>query len=184
MKTRPPIHLIVAAIAIAILIVGAALAFVPWRPASPCACAAPNLFGVGDPVLVACPLSGNFTSTGCAVGDYAYHLTVERAQVPFGELAFRVEYPNGTTFEARGGEPGFSLLNGSGDLSAQSAADGGLLVTTQGWTYAGGNSAGTLLTNVYSILVDMGSANPGTAMYRFVYTVDASVSGFAYMAPS
>jgi hypothetical protein len=114
-------------------------------------------FAVGNVHGASCPSEGSFASTGCALGQRAYNITIEGSTIKFGQILFHVETPNGTTYDALGGDTGFSVLNASGTIVAQFLAPGGSLAMTSGWTYTKGTSGSTFLGNTYSILVDLGT---------------------------
>jgi hypothetical protein len=118
------------------------------------------IFVLGTPVAGTCPAGGNFGTTGCAAGDFVYALTIEESNNEFGVFSFEILDSSGAVLVVTGGDPGFSIINHTGVVSADYLASGGVLNMTSGWIYSSGISASTPLSNLYSVRVDMGFANP------------------------
>jgi hypothetical protein len=138
---------------------------------------------VGNPVPTACPATGSFATTGCTAGDFTYDITIEEASISFGEVAFEVTTSNGMLDRAIGGTPGFSILNSTGAPVAQSAATAGEMSMTEGWSYHGGVSGSTSLTNLCSVTVDMGTVDPRGLGYLLVVTLGPALGGAPVQLP-
>jgi hypothetical protein len=146
-----------------------AITWFTHHPASPSCTAlecAPML-GIGSPTLSLCPAGTAFPVDGCSAGDFAYRLTVESADIPFGEIRCNVTTNTGSAYVATAGQSGFTIENATGAVVAQYSAYGGPMTMTSTWTYRLGSSATTVLTSLYTVLVDVGSANPHDHGYVF-----------------
>jgi len=110
--------------------------------------------------------------SGCvAVNDYTYTLTIESSSVTFGNVLFEVKTASGGTYTTTGAG-GFTILNLTGVLAASYTRPVaiGLSMPSSGFTAWGASgacgiagvacSATSSLTNLYSLVVDMGTANP------------------------
>ncbi|MCI4366097.1 MAG: hypothetical protein L3K10_08625 [Thermoplasmata archaeon] len=132
----------------------------------------PYGFAAGNPRIVQCPPGSTFASQGCSAGHYAYALTIEVSSAPIGEIQFQVLNGSRMVDVAMGGL-GFSILGPNSTIVGQVMVVGGTMASGSGWTTANGATASTLVTNLYSIVVDMGRSNPlGTGLL-----FQASVSG-------
>jgi flagellin-like protein len=133
-----------------------------------------SAFTVGpnpSPGSAKCAAGGTFATTGCLAGDYTYTLTIESSSVNFGNVLFQVKTAAGANYVATG-SGGFSVLNITGKVAAQFAAPGNAMAMTSGgfsvYSATAGTcgitavlcSASTSLSNLYSIVIDMGTANP------------------------
>ena len=184
MMETPPKSLIavgvggLAAILILMLVLAGVLALLPQQTLRVCAgCPPGSEFAVGNPVVGVCAAGGTFATRGCVNGEFVYNLTVEASFVSFGDVLFHIETQNGTVVIATGSESGFSVLNAEGAVVAQFAAPGGEMSMNQGWTFATGTNASTPLTNLYTILVDMGTLDPLDRGYSFVATGTGTFTG-------
>jgi len=151
-------------------------------PGEPNTCCPGVEFALGDPVPGTCPSAGTFATTGCLAGDFVYTIAIAGSVVTFGNVLFHIETLGGTVYVATGGEPGFSILNSTGVIATQYTAPGGVMAMTSGWTYSAGTNASTLLTSLYTILLDMGTLDPHGQGYSFVALGTGSFSGTTVVA--
>ena len=116
---------------------------------------------VGYPILTICPSGDTFATNGCLAGDYSYTLVIEQSTVDFGNVLFEVKIPAGTGYVPTG-PGGFSVMNISGGIVAQTPISNGhwMLMNDTFATYAVGISTSTPLTNLYTIVIDMGTLSP------------------------
>jgi hypothetical protein len=149
---------------VGIVVVLLSLALVPLLTQSPggvCSaleCGTPG-FVVGVLGFGPCPPGSTFVTAGCSEGDYTYHLAIEQSVVTFDQVLFRIQTPGGVTYAGAGGHPGFSILNYTETIVAQYSTQGGPMAMTGGWTYLGNTGPSTPLTNLYTIIVDVGTAD-------------------------
>jgi hypothetical protein len=167
--THPALAIVVLLVIVAATSLGFALAFpVSRTPSTPTGLQPP--FAVGNAVEGVCAAGGSFPTTGCFAGDFEYALTIEESNLRFGTVSFRVETDSGAIYQSTGGQPGFSILNATGVVAAYSIAGASGMLTSAGWTYVGAPTATTSLGTLYSIVVDMGTANPaGMSLTFWVY---------------
>ena len=113
------------------------------------------------------------TPVGCVTAaDYVYTLTVESSSVDFGNVLFEVKTAGGALYSATTAG-GFTITNITGVAVASYtfSATGALAMPSSGFsTYlatsfacgvgGSGCSSTSLLTNLYSVVVDMGTKNP------------------------
>jgi hypothetical protein len=154
------------AIAVATVLVVTLLVVFPAPPqkAIGCPCGEPP-FAIGAPFG---PLScGSSPAGGCLdAADYYYTISIETSSLTFGEVHFRVDAANGTVYTATP-DGGFSIVNLSGYVVAEfDLPFGGPLAfqNTSSWiftTNSTGISSGSHLGNDDSLVVDMGSRDPG-----------------------
>jgi hypothetical protein len=138
-------------------------------------------FAVGNPIAGTCPAGGSFATRGCTFGDFVYNLTIESSSITFGEVLFHIETPNGTLYVASGPYSGFAILHSTGSLVAHYQTVGGVMNMTSGWMYVPGTTASTPLSTIYSIVVDVGTADPHNQGYEFVAYGTGSFSGTAFV---
>lgn len=115
---------------------------------------------IGNPTLAVCPTSGTGIGGDCEARDYVYTVTIESSTITFGAAYFRIDSSNGAVYATFSGEPGYSLLNAGGLPVAHWYSPNGSMGIYPGWTYTPGVSAATSLTNLFSVRIDMGSADP------------------------
>ncbi|MCI4372107.1 MAG: type IV pilin [Thermoplasmata archaeon] len=120
---------------------------------------------------------------GCKAGDFIYVLTVESSAVSFGSVLFEVKTPSGSGFAGGGPSSSFAVLD-SGSHVAAISVTGTIVVMTTKWPGYGLTTTAptykdvTPLTNLYSIVIDAGSASPTTGMgLTFVALGIGSYSG-------
>lgn len=124
-------------------------------------------FAFGNPVgPTLCPATDAATVGCLSVGDYVYTVTIESSSIEFGQVYFRVLNSSGVNYSAST-DGGFNVLDESGQtVAAFNLTSGGTLsmVGPSQWTFftAGtGVSSSTPFTSLYSVVVDMGKADPG-----------------------
>jgi hypothetical protein len=141
----------------------------------PCNCPVGSSFTAGDPITGTCGSNSTLPVGGCTAGDQVYTLGVESSTVTLGSLRLRVEAPPPSSIlTAPGGPASFTLTSASGELVAYWGAPQGQMAMTTGWTYLlHWSSNATPMTNLYSILVDVGSSDLMGRGFVFI----ASVSG-------
>jgi len=131
----------------------------PWLSPVPPPCTSLEcspIFAAGNPVMGNCSAGSTYAADGCMAGDATFLITIESSQFTFGSLSFKVIDQSSGAPARSATEGGFSVLNQSGQLVAQSALSPTLEMTA-GFEYPGHTASnGTYLTNVDSILVDMG----------------------------
>jgi hypothetical protein len=121
-------------------------------------------------------------TVGClAANDYYYTLRVEESTVTFASVLFQVKVPIGTVYSVTT-EGGFNMLNPvSHTVAAYNlSASGALAVpSSASWVYFPGTGVfgGSSLTNLYTIVIDMGSLNPAGQGYVFVVIGTGSYTG-------
>jgi flagellin-like protein len=132
-----------------------------------------SAFTVGpnpSPGAAFCAASSTYVGKGCLTNDWTYTLTVESSTVDFGNVIFEVKTAAGAV-DTVTGAGGFTLLTISGAVAAQSAAGTTMAMTSAGFTTYGAAgvcgvatvpcSASTTLTNLYTLVIDMGTGpNP------------------------
>ena len=140
-----------------------------------------SAFTAGNAVSSTCGGSGTATSaaTACKAGNTIYTLTIESSTVTMGSVLFEVKTPAGAimTPAAAGG---FAIMPISGIVpacwEATTAAGGQAMTTTCATT--GSYTSASPLTNLYTIVVDMGSTASFTGLgYTFVTLGTGSYSG-------
>jgi len=141
-----------------------------------------------SPAAAKCPTGDTFAANGCLAGDYTYTLTIESSSVNFGNVLFEVKTGGGAIYSATG-SGGFSILNVSGKVAAQIVAPGlALAMPSSGWTVFSATtgacgitgvlcSATSSLTNLYTIIIDMGTANPSGQGYSFTTLGNSGFTG-------
>ncbi|MGA8276556.1 MAG: hypothetical protein WB789_05120 [Thermoplasmata archaeon] len=123
---------------------------------------------MGNPILGSCPAADTFALNGCQGSThYYYRISVIDSTVIFGAAWCLVRSPTGAIDVAPGGL-GFTILGQNGTVSAQYAVTGGTMSMSSGWAYAIGEGAGTPLTELDTIVVDMGTQNPTGLALEFL----------------
>jgi archaeal type IV pilus assembly protein PilA len=140
-----------------------------------------SAFTAGNPTSSTCATGSTMVANGCLAGHFIYTLTVESSTVTMGSVVLEVKTPTGAVFVSTG-VGGFSVMTISATVCAQYAqpAAGGLAMTAAFGTYpaAQGCSSSTPLTNLYTIVIDMGAAGPYTGQgLTFVALGTGSYSG-------
>jgi len=122
-------------------------------------------FEIGNPVgPYRCDGVGAPTVGCVAGGDYVYQVTIETAFVPFGDILFRVVLANGSV-DFADSHGGFNILDAAGaTVAAFNLSESGSLAVpnASAWTYftaTTGISAQSPLTNIYSLIVDVGTTS-------------------------
>jgi archaeal type IV pilus assembly protein PilA len=137
-----------------------------------------SAFSAGAPISSKCAAGGTFATTGCLAADYVYTLTIESSTVTFGSVLFEVKTSTGTITTITG-PGGFSILPISGAPVAQFAVatGGAMAMTSTGWTYTAPTGSSSSLTNLYTIVIDMGTVNPTGTGLTFVAIGTGSYTG-------
>jgi flagellin-like protein len=121
--------------------------------------------------------AGTTTVTGAIkAADYIYTLTVESSTVTMSSVLLQVKTATGA-FAATA--TGFYVVNIAGNVAACVTGATGSMSSTLQFTYptAAGATAATPLTTVYTIVIDMGTANPTGLGYTFDAAGQGSYSG-------
>ena len=140
-----------------------------------------TVFATGRPSpATRCTASGAPTVGCIAAHDYVYTLTVEQSKVSFGDVLFEVKTPSGTVYSATT-EGGFNILDDQSHTVAayNLSVTGPLAVPNAGsWVYLAGPgvTGHTPLTDLYTIVTDMGSVDPTGQGYVFVVAGTGSYS--------
>jgi flagellin-like protein len=140
-------------------------------------------FVAGDPSSATLCTAPDAPTVGCvAGGDYVYAIPIEQSTVPMDAVLFEVKSPDGSAY-AVAGQGGFNILNTQGHTVASYnlSGPGPLAVADAGaWTYYTGTtgiSATDPLSTLYTIVIDMGSADPSGGGYVFVALGTGAYSG-------
>jgi hypothetical protein len=108
-----------------------------------------------------CPTNDTFAVDGCqGPTHFEYQVHVAESTVTLGTFDLLVQTPTGGTDYASGGL-GFAIVGPSDTLVAEGSSEGGLMSMNATWTYLDGNGPSTPLTNLDTIVIDMGPQNPG-----------------------
>jgi flagellin-like protein len=145
-------------------------------------------FTAGNPTAGTCAAGSGQTigaaaiTGGCKAGDFIYTLTVESSTVSFGSVLFQVKTPAGGVYGLGGVSSSFAVLNIAGQVTAITVTGATMAMTatwaTYGTTTAPTFSSSTPLTNLYTIVIDMGSATATTGQgLTFVALGTGSFSG-------
>lgn len=151
-----------------------------------------SAFTVGSnpsPGAALCASGGTFATTGCVgTTHWTYTLTIESSTVNFGNVLFEVKTAAGAVLSVVG-SGGFSVINLTGKVAAQSIAPGlAMAMSGSGFaTYSATAgtcgitgvlcSAGTTLTNLFTIVIDMGTGNPTGLGYTFTVLGNSGYTG-------
>jgi hypothetical protein len=122
-----------------------------------------DAFDVENPSTGFCS-AANVTAHVCdTVGDFTYTLVIPSSTVHFGEIRFEVETSKGHPF-SNARAAGFAVLNESGGVAAYSEIPAGTgLTMSAAWQhYSSGTSNSTVLTSLFTIVIDTGKARPTT----------------------
>ena len=177
----------------AVIVVVFGLVIVPWvwslgegpRPA-------PD--GLGSPLGL-----GNVTGptecsavntpvTGClASGEFVYEIPVAWSTIEFGQLYLTTQTGRGSSYSPAA-EGGFAIISSSEQVLANFTVSGPAplaMSSPSAWTYhttSTGISASSSLTSLCSIVVDMGSVDPGGAGYTLTANVVGETPGYSVQA--
>jgi len=132
-----------------------------------------SAFTAGNPTAGTCgtgsaqAITTTAISGGCKVGDFIYTLTVESSTVTFGSVIFEVKTSSGAIYTAGSATSSFAVLTISQNVAAITVT-GATMAMTGTWASYGLTSTAptyttsTPLTNLFTIVVDMGSATSTT----------------------
>ena len=135
---------------------------------------------VGNPVMQRCPSDGSWATTGCSAGDYLFLVAIQSSSLTYGEVSLKVVNATLGVVVAATGDPGFAIVNSTGAVTAAYPVPGGVMSMNADWTYAAAATASTLLTNLDSLVLDMGLSEPQGQGY--VLEVSATVDGSGFLA--
>jgi flagellin-like protein len=147
-------------------------------------------FNAGNPIASKCTTAAQtFAANGCLTGDYEYTLTVESSSITMASIEFEVKTSAGAILTLAAGVGGFSLVNTAGAPVAQGTGNGvtanavmamnGPLANFAASPACNGGacSSSTPITSIYTIVIDMGPANPAGLGYTFIGVGIGSYSG-------
>jgi hypothetical protein len=137
-----------------------------------------SAFAAGNPIISTCAAGSTFVANGCTAGDFTYTVMIEASAVTYGSVLFEVRTSTGNIYTLS--DPGgFSVVGITGTVEASYAVGGSsLLVMMTGFTYFGsGVSPSTPLTNLDTIVIDMGTVNPVGTGLTFTVLGTGSYSG-------
>jgi flagellin-like protein len=159
-----------------------------------------SAFSAGAPTLSFCA-SGSAqtvppvaaTKGGCSptAPDYIYTLTVESSTISFGSALFEVKTSSGAIYTpaAGSGTDSFAVLNIAQQVVAISVTGGAMAMTSPFSSFGPSgecNSAvcasSTSLTTIYTIVIDMGTTNPGGTGLSFVAVGTSGYTGTTSLA--
>jgi|HubBroStandDraft_1064217.scaffolds.fasta_scaffold44302_2 hypothetical protein len=109
-----------------------------------------------------CPAGSTFSIEGCAATHYRYLITIARASVEFGDVAFGITTSSGSIYTASEAL-GFTIVNATGALLVQAAiTDGMMSMSSTGWSwsYAASTSVSSPVLTSYILIVDLGTTDP------------------------
>ena len=150
-------------------------------------------FAAGNPIATRCyGTSLTFAMNGCKGGDYVYNLTIETAGATFANVLWEVKTASGGIY-VLAGPGGFSIINIAGIVVAQSvnfAAGDGMAMTASFSTFSASATAcngapcssSTPFSSIYTIEIDMGTANPAGQGLSFVTVGTDGYSGTTSLA--
>jgi hypothetical protein len=136
-------------------------------------------FAFGIPTGSVCPIGSSFGTEGCSGNHYAYVVPIDRALVPFGEVAVAVATASGRPYNSAGGL-GFTVIDQNGVVLAQAPVAGGLMSmssTGWAWTYQNGTVTTTPLSTSDYFVLDMGISNPNGLGLTFAALGEGIESG-------
>jgi archaeal type IV pilus assembly protein PilA len=147
-----------------------------------------SAFTAGNPTAGTCAvgsaqvIAAAAVTGGCKAGDFIYTLTVESSTVTFGSVQFEVKTSSGAIYGAGSASSSFATLNIAQQVTAVSVTGANMAMTSTwasyGTTTTPTFSTSTPLTNLYTIVIDMGSAAATTGMgLTFVTLGVGSYSG-------
>jgi archaeal type IV pilus assembly protein PilA len=147
-----------------------------------------SAFTAGNPTAGTCAvgsaqvIAAAAITGGCKAGDFVYTLTVESSTVTFGSVQFEVKTSAGAIYGAGSASSSFAVLNIAQQVTAVSVTGANMAMTSTwasyGTTTTPTFSTSTPLTNLYTIVIDMGSATATTGMgLTFVTLGVGSYSG-------
>jgi archaeal type IV pilus assembly protein PilA len=148
-----------------------------------------SAFTAGNPVSSKCTAAQATAKGGiagaCVSGDWIYTLTVETSTISFASALFEVKTSAGAILSGSGGTYGFAItvVNGTSATVVNGLAAAAMTAVFSAYSGIAALCNGaacttsTSLTSIYSIVVDMGTANPAGLGYSFVAVGTGSYSG-------
>jgi flagellin-like protein len=147
-------------------------------------------FNAGNPIGSQCTTAAHtFAANGCLTNDYEYTLTVESSSISMNSIEFQVKTSSGAILTLGAGVGGFSIVNTAGTPVAQCTGNTVTANAVMACNAPLGNFAAspacnggacttsTPITSIYTIVIDMGTANPAGLGYTFVGVGIGSYSG-------
>jgi archaeal type IV pilus assembly protein PilA len=134
-----------------------------------------SAFTAGSATPGQCTAAQHTAGICAATNNYIYTVAIASSTVTFSSVLFEVLQTSGSAVSATG--DGFSVLAANGTVVAHSGALTTLAMTTTltyPVTYV---TATTSLSTLYTIIIDMGTANPSNLGYTFVVHGTGSFSG-------
>jgi hypothetical protein len=126
-----------------------------------------NHLAFGNATGALCPALDVYREEGCQGGDYTFSVTIANSSVDFGDFELEVKSSRGAIVTSPGAN-GFSVLNASGGVVAQSNSSAILAMTSLFGFPTVGTTYGTPLSALDSIEIDVGTVNPDHAGYALV----------------
>jgi flagellin-like protein len=152
-----------------------------------------SAFSAGAPILSTCITSSAqtvppvaATTGGCNPADYIYTLTVESSTISFGSALFEVKTSAGAIYTPAAGSAhdGFAILNIAQQVVAIAVTAGAMAMGSAlsnfgptGECNSAICASSTSLTTIYTIVIDMGTTNPGGTGLNFVAIGNAGYTG-------
>ena len=136
---------------------------------------------VGTGAADACAAGTTTIAGAITTGHWTYTLTVESSTVTFGSVLFQVKTAAGAV-AAPAAYYGFFVVNVAGNVvaCAATAGNGGLSMggaVQFTYTTVGALTASSSLSNLYTIVMDMGTTQPTGTGYTFDAVGQGSYSG-------
>jgi len=149
-----------------------------------------SAFSAGSPTPSICLATYTYATNGCKAADYIYTLTVETTGAAFGNVLFEVKTSSGA-IDVAASVGGFSIMSIAAVVVAQmTTASTTLAMTSVFGTYSavatacnGAPCSGSSpFSSIYTIVIDMGTGNPGGTGLTFVAIGTAGYSGTTSLA--
>ncbi|HYA56969.1 MAG TPA: archaellin/type IV pilin N-terminal domain-containing protein [Thermoplasmata archaeon] len=141
-----------------------------------------SAFSMGAAVSSTCSVGagGTVATKGCTQGDFIYTLTVETSTVSLGSVLFEVKTAAGGVVSTGANAGGFAVepLAGGTPACYSAIAATTALVMSAVCTTTGTYTSATPLTNVFNVIVDMGTTTATTGLgYSLIAIGTGSYSG-------
>jgi archaeal type IV pilus assembly protein PilA len=135
-----------------------------------------SAFSAGTATPSKCATGTSYATNGCGSGDYIYTVAIASSTVTFGSVLFEVQTSSGSVLTLTAGTGGFTVESTTNAIAAQSP-NGATLAMTTAFTPVSPLTSSSSLTSLYTIVIDMGTANPAGQGYSFVVLGTGSFSG-------
>jgi archaeal type IV pilus assembly protein PilA len=138
-----------------------------------------SAFSAGTATPSTCGTGSTYAAKGCLTGDYIYTVAIASSTVTFGSVLFEVKTSAGSVLTLTAGAGGFTVESTTGAIAAQSPSGtaGTAMAMTTAFTPVSPLTSSSSLTSLYTIVIDMGTANPAGQGYSFVVLGTGSFSG-------